>query len=233
MGSECSTCQNDAGNVHLQDTNLSTTTANHAGPGVQAGIDLNGVNLSIFTLFFWKPLGEVDKLPRERRDQVTLKDGSIYEGEWKGSLRDGFGVQTWKEGAKYEGNNLSSISYTQVNGNSTEPMERVSSGTSMEISMKVQPKTLIYSLGQFQNDKANGFGLYIHLDGTKYEGSWKDDLQEGYGIETWPDNSKYEGSYVKGKKHGEGCYMWADGSKYNGAWVENKICGHVTMKNQI
>ena len=54
------------------------------------------------------------------------------------------------------------------------------------------------------DDKANGYGVYKHVNGAKYEGNWKDDLQDGYGVESWGDGSKYEGYYREGKKHGEG-----------------------------
>lgn len=49
-------------------------------------------------------------------------------------------------------------------------------------------------------DKANGYGIYIHINGAKYEGNWKDNVQHGFGIENWNDNSKFEGHYVNGKK---------------------------------
>ena len=44
-----------------------------------------------------------DSARKERRPPYTFKSGAIYEGEWKGSIRDGWGVQTWPDGAKYEG----------------------------------------------------------------------------------------------------------------------------------
>ena len=31
-------------------------------------------------------------------------------------------------------------------------------------------------VGQWRDDKANGFGIYVHVNGAKYEGEWKDDL---------------------------------------------------------
>jgi hypothetical protein len=52
--------------------------------------------------------------------------------------------------------------------------------------------------GEWQDDKANGYGVYIHVNGAKYDGHWKGDLQEGYGVETWADGSKYEGFYKEG-----------------------------------
>ena len=54
------------------------------------------------------------------------------------------------------------------------------------------------------DDKACGFGTYVHINGARYEGEWKDDLQNGYGVETWADGSKYEGLYKNGKKNGKG-----------------------------
>ncbi len=45
------------------------------------------------------------------------------------------------------------------------------------------------------DDKANGYGVYVHVNGAKYEGQWKNDLQDGWGVESWSDGSKYEGEY--------------------------------------
>jgi hypothetical protein len=35
--------------------------------------------------------------------------------------------------------------------------------------------------GEWLDDKANGYGVYVHINGAKYEGHWKDDLQDGFG----------------------------------------------------
>ena len=37
-------------------------------------------------------------------EEVKFKNGVVYKGEWKGNVRHGYGVQTWPDGAKYEGN---------------------------------------------------------------------------------------------------------------------------------
>jgi len=39
--------------------------------------------------------------------------------------------------------------------------------------------------GDWINDKANGYGVYNHVDGAIYEGQWIDDLQHGEGKESW------------------------------------------------
>ena len=32
-----------------------------------------------------------------------MPDGSIYEGEWSGKFRDGYGTLYWDDSSKYEG----------------------------------------------------------------------------------------------------------------------------------
>ena len=33
--------------------------------------------------------------------------------------------------------------------------------------------------GEWRDDKANGYGVYVHVNGARYEGHWKNDLQDG------------------------------------------------------
>lgn len=39
----------------------------------------------------------------------------------------------------------------------------------------------------------HGYGMYLHLDGSKYEGNWEDNEQHGDGVEIWSDGAKYDG----------------------------------------
>lgn len=50
-----------------------------------------------------KELAELKGLPREKREPYVFKSGAVYEGEWIGHTRDGFGIQRWPDGARYEG----------------------------------------------------------------------------------------------------------------------------------
>jgi hypothetical protein len=52
--------------------------------------------------------------------------------------------------------------------------------------------------GDWKDDKANGYGVYVHVNGARYEGYWTDDLQDGFGKESWADGSSYEGFYREG-----------------------------------
>jgi hypothetical protein len=65
--------------------------------------------------------------------------------------------------------------------------------------------------GQWQDDKANGYGVFIDVNNAKYEGYWYEDQQHGEGIETWGEtngaentNATYIGNFYKGKKNGKG-----------------------------
>ena len=37
------------------------------------------------------------------KKKYTYKSGAVYNGEWKGGFRDGYGTQKWVDGAQYEG----------------------------------------------------------------------------------------------------------------------------------
>lgn len=69
-------------------------------------------------------------------------------------------------------------------------------------------------------------GLYVWLDGRKYEGEFKDNFKFGYGVYEWGDGRKYEGFYQFDKKHGFGKYTWVDGRKYVGYWENGKQHGY-------
>lgn len=45
------------------------------------------------------------------------------------------------------------------------------------------------SIGNWENDKAHGYGIYYHSNGSRYEGDWINDKQHGLGRETWSDGS--------------------------------------------
>jgi len=46
----------------------------------------------------------INKGKREKRPPYKFKSGAVYDGEWIDNMRDGYGVHTWADGARYEGN---------------------------------------------------------------------------------------------------------------------------------
>ena len=102
----------------------------------------------------------IDSLPDdntgiEERDEFMFENGARYKGQWKGSVRHGYGVQVWPDGAKYEGAWKNNKAHGQgvfwhVYGDKYE--------------------------GDWKRDKAHGYGKYIHSNGATYEGDWRFDL---------------------------------------------------------
>lgn len=150
-----------------------------------------------------------DQPVRETRGTILLNNEAKYTGQWNptNNTRDGYGVQVWTDGSKYEGYWRND----QANGKGR----------------LIHADGDVYE-GDWQDDKAHGKGCYTHYDGAKYDGDWVEDRQHGYGVESWPDGTRYEGEYRDGKKQGKGRFKWVDGSNYYGDFAGNNIEGQGT-----
>ena len=107
-------------------------------------------------------------------------------------------------------------------------------------------KDIAEFIGEFIDDKVNGFGKVIYENGDEYIGYWKDsqayglgiynkkniisyqgwwkkDKQNGFGIEKWP-KLDYFGEYLNGNKEGYGVLNIGDGI-YEGEMKEGNING--------
>ena len=87
----------------------------------------------------------------EERGDVVFKNGAVYKGQWLGQMKHGFGVQTWPDGARYEG----FWKYNKACGR----------GKFWHVDGDVFE-------GEWLDDKANGYGVYVHMNGARYEGYW-------------------------------------------------------------
>ena len=85
----------------------------------------------------------------ETRPPVRFSNGVVYEGSWRGDLREGYGVQVWPDGARYEGN----WAGNKANGK----------GKFIHVDGDIYD-------GEWKNDKASGKGTYYHNNGARYEG---------------------------------------------------------------
>ena len=43
------------------------------------------------------------EIKKVKKPLIVNDNGVSYEGEWKGDVKEGFGIQIWPDGAKYEG----------------------------------------------------------------------------------------------------------------------------------
>jgi hypothetical protein len=54
------------------------------------------------------------------------------------------------------------------------------------------------------NGGRSGHGIYISMNGVRYEGEWRDDKRNGRGVLNWPNGDRYEGDFRDGKANGHG-----------------------------
>lgn len=71
----------------------------------------------------------------------------------------------------------------------------------------------------------HGYGVYVDVSGTVYDGNWSDDAMSGSGTLRMVSGALYSGGFVSSKFHGAGCYVWPDGSYYDGEWMDNHMHG--------
>lgn len=83
----------------------------------------------------------LNPISEKKRGPIKFKSGFIYEGDWLGNMRDGYGVQIWPDGAKYEGD----WKLNRAHGK----------GKFQHVDGDVYE-------GDWFEDKAHGFGVYIH-----------------------------------------------------------------------
>ena len=68
--------------------------------------------------------------------------------------------------------------------------------------LQVDPDGSIY-VGQFVNDKREGYGKLLGSNSDMYDGEWKDSKPHGTGNLTCKRaGSKYEGEWMEGMRHG-------------------------------
>ena len=188
-----------------------------------------------------------------KKEPIELPDGSVYNGEWTSDGRmEGFGIQTWADGARYEGEFVSGEKQgfgikTTSNGQSYAGFWRHNnrcghgtytwpSGSCYTGNFKhgdnhgwgkyTWHNGKIYE-GEYKNDEKDGFGAMIFPDGRRYVGEWKHNMHHGKGILTNLDQSEYYGEFVDDMKHGSGVLKYPDGSKHIGYFEMDKLNGVV------
>jgi hypothetical protein len=62
-------------------------------------------------------------------------------------------------------------------------------------------------------------------EGITYLGEWVDDKPDGFGVLTYPDGRRYEGAMLKGLRHGYGKLLRTDGSTYEGDYKDDTWTG--------
>ena len=133
------------------------------------------------------------------------KKGMKYEGEWKNSMRNGYGIEHYDEGSFYQG--------TFLNGRKHGiGVYKWMDNTSYE--------------GEWYNNHTNGYGKYILSDGSIYTGAWYYNKMEGLGEFIFPSQRIYFGYFKDNLKSGFGMlFNDQDKKAYIGFWENNKQNG--------
>lgn len=77
----------------------------------------------------------------------------------------------------------------------------------------------------------NGYGIYVHPDGSRYDGEFRNGIYHGRGKWSGSDGSRYDGEFRDGKRNGTGTYVWDSGHKYTGEYANDKRNGNGTLTN--
>lgn len=105
-------------------------------------------------------------------------------------------------------------------------------------------------MGQMEDGKPHGYGVYISTKGDRYDGRWEYGVEQGRGTLTYANGDvykgnwwngswqgqgtftnqkgRYEGNWLEGERNGQGVYTKTNGDKYSGAWVHGKRQGYGT-----
>lgn len=152
--------------------------------------------------------------PTEKRlDSKPNKKSEENDGEEVKNNSGGYGKFAFQNQIIYEGQ------YKIING------ERVRDGKGTLLH-PINDKSLNSGesyVGEWKDDKMNGFGLYVYTNGDVYEGQFLNGLQNGHGKYSFTDGSRYEGDWKEHKMHGTGAYWDNNGVKWEGEFRDGSF----------
>lgn len=131
-----------------------------------------------------------------------LDDGSVFDGQFKGRDRHGWGKFTWATGGSYEGQ----FDTNNMHGEGTYIW---TDGSKYE--------------GQWQRNQLGPKGIMSWTDGRRYEGQFLDSKKHGEGTLHWPDGRSYSGQWEAGKQHGVGVTVTGKGVARRCQWDRGQL----------
>jgi len=129
---------------------------------------------------------------------------TLYEGEFVNDRLNGYGVESWGEGSRFQGN--------------------FRNGVKDGFGVYHWPGGAKYE-GTWEGNHINGSGTYVGIDGRTFRGQWHDSRMHGNGKFEWVNGRVYSGEYVFDHKDGFGVFVWEGGQKYQGYWRQGKQHG--------
>uniref|UniRef100_A0A3P8U214 Junctophilin n=1 Tax=Amphiprion percula TaxID=161767 RepID=A0A3P8U214_AMPPE len=140
-------------------------------------------------------------------------DSEVVTGKKKGLFRRGSLFGSLRQLRKSD--SRTSISSKRSSARSDATMSRISSSDANS--------TISIGDGELQDED---LPLEDHVDATTtetYMGEWKNDKRNGFGVSERSNGMKYEGEWLNNKRHGYGCTVFPDGTKEEGKYKNNVL----------
>uniref|UniRef100_A0A667ZBG1 Junctophilin n=1 Tax=Myripristis murdjan TaxID=586833 RepID=A0A667ZBG1_9TELE len=140
-------------------------------------------------------------------------DSEVVTGKKKGLFRRGSLFGSLRQLRKSD--SRTSISSKRSSARSDAAMSRISSSDANS--------TISLGDGEVPDDD---LPLEDHVDATTtetYMGEWKNDKRNGFGVSERSNGMKYEGEWLNNKRHGYGCTIFPDGTKEEGKYKNNVL----------
>ena len=164
----------------------------------------------------------------------TYKDGRIFTGKFKNNKRNGYGKLLRPDGTFFIGNYKNDVQEgigISINKDGKELYALFEDGKVLKgktIMYYDEPNLnkmhfTNYFEGEFQNDKREGYGIFIMNNGDRYEGEFQNDNYNGKGVYYWGNGDKYEGKFKNNKKEGKGIFTFSNGSVLKGLWKDDAL----------
>jgi hypothetical protein len=166
------------------------------------------------------------------KGQKKFADGSVYEGEWVGGLREGQGVYHYFVPAEHGAGVPFHVAPVRVShfimdmrptssGSPTRPGTTATSGSPTRPGTTATSGSFSpASPGGIAHNKAMGSGeAPVHGVKDTYDGGWTNDKPSGQGVlDMKSTGDTYDGNFAIGQQSGKGVCHYADGSTYEGRW---------------
>ena len=130
------------------------------------------------------------------------KKGYTYQGEIINGMAHGFGKRIGPD-LEYEGEFKNDHADGQGKG---------------------KYKNLGTYSGNFLKGRFHGKGVWLNINGEKYDGSWEGGMRNGTG-KSINNGEQYSGGFLNDAYHGEGILIMSNGDKYIGQFKNNSFHG--------
>lgn len=164
-------------------------------------------------------------------------DGTLYNGEFKSSKRNGFGVAYYAKD-QYEGRWLNDLPDGMGTWTYNDGTKRVGvwkngalANNSSTVPNSKGEELPLTDPGCIEGDCENGTGVYLYASGDRYIGTFKDGLPNGHGVIVYTNQDRYEGFLKEGNLHGSGTMYSANGRKISGFWEYGRFVQSATLDN--